>query len=65
MRKTLAQLRRDKEKTQKEVAEALGLAVSTIGMYERGYRIPSLKSAKKLAEYYGIKVEEIVFDPQH
>lgn len=61
MGKTLAQLRCEKRKTQKEVADDLGLAISTIGMYERGYRTPSLKSAKRLAKYFDTKIEDIQF----
>lgn len=61
MPKTLDQLRDATGKTQKQVADELGVALSTIAMYEIGARTPSLKIAKKLAEFYGVKVDDIFF----
>lgn len=68
MVKTLSQLRNEKNETltQREVAGTLDVAVSTIAMYETGSRTPSLQMAMKLADYYGVKVEEIFFGkPAH
>jgi len=33
-----------------------------LGAIERGDRNPSLKLAKKIADYYGVSVDEIFFD---
>ena len=48
-------------RTQEEVAKDNGLSVSTIGMYERGERIPRDEIKIKLALYYGKSVSEIFF----
>jgi transcriptional regulator with XRE-family HTH domain len=49
-------------RTQQEVADALGVGVSTIGMYERGERIPKDEIKVMLANLYGRTVQEIFFD---
>lgn len=56
----LADLRGDR--TQQEVADALGVGVSTIGMYERGERIPKDEIKVELANLYGKTVQQIFFD---
>ena len=61
MGKSLVQLRHEKNMTQKEVAQALDLAVSTIGMYEAGLRTPRLPMAKRIAAYFAVNLEEISF----
>lgn len=61
MSKSLSQLRNEIGKTQREIAKDMNVAVSTIAMYETGYRMPSLQMAKKLAEYFEIKIEDIAF----
>lgn len=48
-------------KTQKEVAEAIGVSVSAIGMYETGVRIPRDEIKIRLAKYYGVSVGYIFF----
>lgn len=58
--KRLIELRGDR--TQQEVADQLGVGVSTIGMYERGERIPKDEIKVKLAELYGQTVQQIFFD---
>ena len=42
--KKLTELRQKKQKTQQEVASALGLSVSAIAMYEAGVRVPRERS---------------------
>lgn len=48
-------------KTQKEVAEAIGVSVSAIGMYETGVRIPRDEIKIKIANYYKVSVGDIFF----
>ena len=55
----LIQLRGDK--TQDEVARALGISVSAIGMYERGERIPRDEVKIAIAKYYDTTVQSIFF----
>ena len=57
--KILVQLRG--EKTQEQVANDLGLATSTIAMYETERRIPRDVIKIKLAEYYGVTIMDIFF----
>ena len=49
-------------RTQNEVADAIGISVTAVGMYERGERIPRDEIKVKLAVFYGKTVEEIFFD---
>lgn len=52
------------ERTQTEVATALGLAPSSIGMYEREERTPSDANKLKLAEYFNSSVAFIFFNEE-
>ena len=49
-------------RTQLEIARNVGVSVSTIGMYERGERIPRDEIKVKLAKYYGQTVDDIFFN---
>ena len=49
-------------RTQLEIARNVGVSVSTIGMYERGERIPRDEIKVKLAKYYGRTVDDIFFN---
>lgn len=51
------------DRTQKEVADALGLTVAAISQYENGLRIPSDAIKMRIARYYGVSVQEIFFEP--
>ncbi len=57
----LKDLRAKLNKTQQEVAAAIGVKVSAIGMYESGKRVPKDNIKIKLAQYFNVKVEEIFF----
>lgn len=50
------------EKSQKVVAEAIGVAVSTYAMYEIGQRIPRDETKKLIASYYKKSIKSIFFD---
>ncbi len=50
------------EKSQTEVAKALGISDSALSMYERGARIPRDSVKVKIAKYYGKTVQSIFFD---
>lgn len=60
VQKRLVELRGDR--SQREVAEAVGVAPSTLSMYEMGERTPSDSVKVKLAELYGKSVGYIFFD---
>lgn len=56
---TLVQLRGDK--TRAEVAFDLQITPQMLGAIERGDRTPSLRLAKKIADYYEKTIDEIFF----
>ena len=43
------------------VAEKLSITPQMLGAIERGDRTPSLTLAKKIADYYGLSIDEIFF----
>lgn len=49
------------EKTQKKVAEDLGITKSALAMYERDERIPRDEIKVRIAKYYGETVEFLFF----
>ncbi len=58
--KRLAELRG--QKTQEQVAKAVGISVSALSMYECGDRIPRDHIKIALANYYKKSVQSIFFD---
>lgn len=48
-------------KSREQVAKDLEISVSAVAMYENGARIPRDEMKKKIAQYYGVSVEEIFF----
>lgn len=57
--KRLVELRADK--SQDEVAEAVGISRSALSMYECGERIPRDEIKIKLANYYRTSVESLFY----
>lgn len=49
-------------RTQKEVAEAVGVSKQAISTYENNQRAPSDKVKKRLAEFFGVSIEHLFFD---
>jgi len=56
----LKQLRKEKEKTQEDLAAVLQVSPSTIGMYEQGRRIPDTDKLNKLADYFEVSVDYLL-----
>lgn len=54
MRKKLIEARGDK--SQKEVADSIGISQKTLSSIERGYRNPSVDLMKKIQAYYQISM---------
>lgn len=48
-------------RNQAEVAAACGISPSAVAMYERGDRVPRDEIKIKLAQFYGVTVEEIFY----
>lgn len=53
------------DKTQAEVAHNVGVAPSTISMYEQDERVPRDEVKKRLALYYSTSVEGLFFNPEN
>jgi len=58
--KTLRQLRGIRTRT--GVSQEVGIPYSTLQSYEDGRRMPSGRIKKRLADYYGVRVEDIFFN---
>lgn len=58
--KRLRSLREEKELSQKELGLKLGVAASTIGMYETGKRAPDNEMLNRIAEFYGVTTDYIL-----
>ncbi|SHJ36933.1 Methanogenic corrinoid protein MtbC1 [Clostridium amylolyticum] len=56
----LKELRKEKKITQKELADSLGLAQSTIANYEQGIRFPDNVMIKKLADYFSVSLDYLL-----
>jgi transcriptional regulator with XRE-family HTH domain len=57
----LRELRLKKGKTQAEVADDLGISLSTYGAYETGARKPKVNGMIAIAKYYKRRIEAIFF----
>lgn len=57
----LRRLRMQKNMTQQELADTLGLSVSAISSYELGWRTPSDKVKKQYSLYFNTSIEKIFF----
>lgn len=53
----LRRLREQHKMTQNDLASALGVSESTIGMYERGKREPSLEMMEIIADYFNVDMD--------
>lgn len=56
----LKQVREDKEKTQKEIAEYLKTTRQQIGKYENGEQQMTVERLKEFCEYYGVSADYIL-----
>lgn len=56
----LKQLRKQKKKTQEEVANDLGIKRTTYAMYEQGNRVPDYAILVKFADYYGTSTDYLL-----
>lgn len=52
------------ERTQEEVANSIGIARTTLAMYEQDRRIPRDQIKIRLAAYYNVPIQKIFFDPE-
>lgn len=50
------------KKSRAKVAKDIGIATSTLAMYETEQRVPRDSIKMELSKYYGVTVQEIFFD---
>jgi len=56
----LKELRLERNLTQTDVSEALGLSKSCYAGYEQGYREPDLKTLIRLADYFEVTTDYLL-----
>ena len=49
------------KRTQQEIADALGISVSAVGMYEREERVPRDELKIKMSKFFGRSVKYIFY----
>lgn len=60
MKTKLLELRKSKNLFQREVAFACGITTAAYGSYEKGDREPTLETLSKLADFFGVTVDELL-----
>jgi transcriptional regulator with XRE-family HTH domain len=60
MSEKLKQLRKEKGKTLKEVAQKIGISLSAYSNYEQGIREPSYEILKKICAYYEVTADYLL-----
>lgn len=58
--KIFKELRIEKELSQRELAEATGISQQAISFWEQDKRTPNMDDCIKLADFYGISLDELV-----
>jgi transcriptional regulator with XRE-family HTH domain len=57
----LKNLRKSKKLSQQQIAGGTGIARSMISDYENGKKEPTLSAVVKLAEFFGLTLDEMVY----
>ena len=76
MYRRIIMLRKQSQMSQLQLAQALHVSASTIGMYEQGRRIPGLDILIRMSHVFGVSLDYLVtgndftsstdkFDPSH
>lgn len=60
-KKKLVNLRIERGLSQTEAARGMGIPQNTLSMYEVGTRKPRIDNAQKIADFYGVPIEQIDF----
>lgn len=58
--RNLKRIRKDRELTQEELAERVGVSLGWISRIERGINAPNLKLLTKIAKALGVKVKDLI-----
>lgn len=59
LQEKIKELRMSKGLSQKKLADAIGVAQSSVNYWEKGQRTPSVDAAQKLADYFNISLDEL------
>lgn len=62
MKFSLRELRARKRVTQKEAAKDLGVSTTTYNAWEKDVSGVAVRKVARIAEYYGVSLDEIDFD---
>ncbi|MBQ0125500.1 MAG: helix-turn-helix transcriptional regulator, partial [Clostridiales bacterium] len=57
----LAKLRSEKNLTQEELGEIIGVSNKTVSRWESGKYLPPVEMLDTLAEFYGVSINEIIY----
>lgn len=57
----ISRIRKNREMTRNMLAKEVGTAASTVGMWERGERIPRDSMKVRLAQTFNMTVQELFF----
>lgn len=60
--KKLRQLRLERRLSQQEVANFVGIHFATLARYESGERLPDVNMLKKLADFFGVTMDDLMDD---
>lgn len=60
-KKKLVSLRIERGLTQTEAAQGMDIPQNVLSMYEIGARKPRIDNAQKIADFYGVPIEQIDF----
>lgn len=63
--KILADLRKQKDWSQIDLAKESGVSREMIGKYERGEAVPSIEAAKKIADAFEVSLDYLVGEGVH
>lgn len=60
LKETLVKLRKQKDLSQYEITNLLGIPRSTYAMYEAGHREPDFAMLKKLADFFNVSIDYLL-----
>lgn len=58
--RNIQKIRKEKDLTQEQLAEKLGITLTYMGYFEIGHRVPNLKMLSKIADILGVKVKDLI-----
>ena len=63
--KKLSQLRKERQMTQEELAEKIGMSRSSISYYESWTKNPTLDVVQKFSDFFNIPPENLLYNPNN